>query len=246
MKLLLEIAYMGGRYHGYQTQDKAVTVQSTLQGILETFFKCPLKVTGCSRTDAGVHAKQFFCTIEGELYENLPPERLPLALAPFLPDDIAVLSAKKVDESFHPRYMAHSKEYEYYIWNETTLHPFWAGRAWHCPNTLDENAMNIAAAALVGEHDFCSLMAQGSPVHSTVRNIHYCDVRREGSLVIVRVAANGFLYNMVRIIAGTLVEVGKGKRSPDSITALLAGGERKKAGATLPPQGLYLNKVEYL
>ncbi len=245
MKLLLEIAYMGGRYHGYQTQDRAVTVQSTLQGILETFYKTPLKVTGCSRTDAGVHAKQFYCTIEGALYESLPPERLPLALAPYLPDDIAVLSAKKVDESFHPRYMAHSKEYEYCIWNEPTLHPFWAGRAWHCPNALDTDAMNQAAAKLVGEHDFRALMAQGSPVNSTVRTIHYCDVRREGSLVIVRVAANGFLYNMVRIIAGTLVEVGKGKLAPTDIDAILAEGVRKKAGATLPPQGLYLNKVEY-
>lgn len=238
---------MGTRYHGYQTQDRAVTVQSTLQGVLEGFYKVPLKVTGCSRTDAGVHAKQFFCTIEGELYESLPPERLPLALAPYLPDDIAVISAKKVEESFHPRYMAHSKEYEYYIWNEPTLHPFWAGRAWHCPNVLDVDEMNAAAALLVGEHDFKALMAQGSPVNSTVRTIHYCDVRKEaeGSLVVVRVAANGFLYNMVRIIAGTLVEVGKGKRTADSVASLLVEGERKKAGLTLPPQGLYLNKVEY-
>lgn len=245
MKLLLEIAYMGGRYHGYQTQDKATTVQSTLQACLERFFGAPLQLTGCSRTDAGVHAKQFYCTVEGRLYENLPPERLPLALSPYLPEDIAVLSAQPVTEDFHPRYMAHSKEYEYYIWNEPVLHPFWAGRAWHCPVKLNSTAMNEAAAKLTGIHDFKALMAQGSPVKSTVREIYYCDVRKEGSLVIIRVAANGFLYNMVRIIAGTLTEVGKGKLVPADMDAILAAGERKLAGSTLPPQGLYLNRVLY-
>lgn len=246
MKILLEIAYMGSRYHGYQTQNnEALTVQRVLQSALEGFYREKLLLTGCSRTDAGVHAKQFFCTVEGELHLSLPPEKIPLALRPYLPEDIAILSARKVEDSFHPRYLPHHKEYEYCIYNASVLHPFFAGRATHCPILLDADAMNRAAAHLVGRHDFAAFMAQGSAVKSTVREIFYCDVRREGDLVILRVAADGFLYNMVRIIAGTLADVGKGKLSPDEIPAILASKDRRKAGPTLPPEGLYLNRVVY-
>ncbi len=246
MKILLEIAYMGSRYHGYQTQNnEALTIQRVLQNALEGFYGAPLKITGCSRTDAGVHAKQFFCTMEGELTSTLPPEKIPFALRPYLPEDIAILSARAVSEDFHPRYMTHHKEYEYCIYNAPILHPYHAGRAWHCPVSLDVAAMERAAAHLVGRHDFAALMAQGSVVTSTVREIFYCDVRREGDLVIVRVAADGFLYNMVRIIAGTLADVGKGKIDPDAIPSVLASLDRRKAGPTLPPEGLYLNRVIY-
>ena len=246
MKILLEIAYMGSRYHGYQTQNnEALTIQRVLQNALEGFFGTPLKITGCSRTDAGVHAKQLFCTMEGEIRSSLPPEKLPLAMRQYLPDDIAILSAKAVDDSFHPRYMTHHKEYEYYIYNAPILHPYHAGRAWHCPVKLDVPAMQSAAAHLVGRYDFAALMAQGSVVQSTVREIFYCDVRQEGQLVIIRVAADGFLYNMVRIIAGTLSEVGKGKIAPADIPSILASLDRRRAGPTLPPEGLYLNRVIY-
>ncbi|MGM9648092.1 MAG: tRNA pseudouridine(38-40) synthase TruA [Eubacteriales bacterium] len=246
MKILLEIAYMGSHYHGYQTQNnEALTVQRVLQNALEDFFGVPLKITGCSRTDAGVHAKQFYCTVEGEIRSTLPPEKIPLALRPHLPEDIAILTARSVREEFHPRYLPHHKEYEYNIYNAPILHPYFAGRAWHCPVPLDVAAMNAAAAHLVGRHDFAALMAQGSAVKSTVREIHYCDVRKEGDLVIVRVAADGFLYNMVRIIAGTLTDVGKGKISPDEIPTILSSLDRTNAGPTLPPEGLYLNRVVY-
>lgn len=246
MKILLEIAYMGSRYHGYQTQNNsALTIQRVLQSALEDFYGETLLITGCSRTDAGVHAKQFFCTIEGELKKSIPPEKLPFALRQHLPEDIAILSAQKVSDDFHPRYLPHHKEYEYYIYNAPILHPFYAGRATHCPVKLDADAMNQAAAHLVGRHDFAALMAQGSPVNSTVREIFYCDVRKEGDLIIIRVAADGFLYNMVRIIAGTLTEVGKGKIDRDSIPAILQSLDRRRAGPTLPPEGLYLNRVFY-
>lgn len=246
MKILLEIAYMGSRYHGYQTQNnEALTIQRVLQNALEVFFGVPLKITGCSRTDAGVHAKQFYCTMEGEIRSTLPPEKIPLAMRQYLPEDIAILSARAVDEEFHPRYMTHHKEYEYYIYNAPLLHPYHAGRAWHCPVALDVAAMDAAAAHLVGRHDFAALMAQGSVVKSTVREINYCNVRKEGDLVIVRVAADGFLYNMVRIIAGTLTEVGKGKIAPEAIPAILTSMDRRKSGPTLPPEGLYLNRVVY-
>ena len=246
MKILLEIAYMGSRYHGYQTQNnEALTIQRVLQNALEEFFGVSLKITGCSRTDAGVHAKQFYCTMEGEIHSTLPPEKIPLAMRPHLPEDISILSARAVNEDFHPRYMTHHKEYEYYIYNAPILHPYHAGRAWHCPVALDAAAMNAAAAHLVGRHDFAALMAQGSVVSSTVREIYYCNVRREGDLVIVCVAADGFLYNMVRIIAGTLTDVGKGKIAPDRVPAILASLDRRMAGPTLPPEGLYLNRVVY-
>ena len=249
MKILLEIAYMGSQYHGYQTQNnEALTVQRVLQNALEGFYGQKLKITGCSRTDAGVHAKQFFCTMEaaeGDLCSTLPPDKIPLALRQYLPEDVAILSARAVSNEFHPRYLPHHKEYEYCIYNAPILHPFHADRAWHCPVTLDVDAMDAAARHLVGRHDFAALMAQGSVVSSSVREIFYCDVRREGDLVIVRVAADGFLYNMVRIIAGTLVEVGKGKIAADRIPAILASLDRREAGPTLPPQGLYLNRVVY-
>ncbi len=246
MKILLEIAYMGTRYHGYQTQNnEALTVQRVLQNALESFYETPLKVTGCSRTDAGVHAKQFYCTVEGDIRSTLPPAKIPFALRPSLPEDIAILSARAVPDEFHPRYLPHHKEYEYCIYNAPILHPYYAGRAWHCPVELDVAAMNAAAAHLVGRHDFAALMAQGSAVTSTTREIFYCDVRREGHLVTVRVAADGFLYNMVRIIAGTLVEAGKSKLSPHDLPALLASLDRRLAGPTLPPDGLYLNRVVY-
>ena len=246
MKILLEIAYMGSRYHGYQTQNnEALTIQKVLQTTLENFYGEKLLLTGCSRTDAGVHAKQFFCTMEGEFKKSVPPEKIPFALKQHLPSDIAILSARAVSDDFHPRYLPHHKEYEYHIYNAPILHPFYADRATHCPVELDHVAMNKAAAHLVGKHDFASLMAQGSPVNSTVREIFYCDVRREGNAVIIRVAAVGFLYNMVRIIAGTLSEVGKGKIAPDSIPHILKSKDRRLAGPTLPPQGLYLNRVVY-
>lgn len=246
MKILLEIAYMGSRYHGYQTQNnEALTIQRVLQNALESFYGEPLKITGCSRTDAGVHAKQFYCTMEGELRSTLPPEKIPLAMRPYLPEDIAILSAKEVSADFHPRYMTHHKEYEYYICNAPILHPYHAGRAWHCPVALDVDSMDTAAGHLVGRHDFAALMAQGSVVNSTVREIYYCNVRKEGDLVIIRVAADGFLYNMVRIIAGTLTDVGKGKTLAADIPVILASLDRRRAGPTLPPEGLYLNRVVY-
>jgi tRNA pseudouridine38-40 synthase len=182
---------------------------------------------------------------EGELCSTLPPDKIPLALRQHLPADIAILSARAVSDDFHPRYMTHHKEYEYCIYNAPILHPFHADRAWHCPALLDVAAMDAAARHLVGRHDFAALMAQGSVVTSTVREIFYCDVRKEGDLVIVRVAADGFLYNMVRIIAGTLTDVGKGKIAAEEIPAILTSLDRKKAGPTLPPQGLYLNRVIY-
>ena len=245
MKLLFEIAYLGCAYHGYQVQANAPTVQGTLQKALEEFYGVSLMLTGCSRTDAGVHARSFFLTVEGDLYENMPYDKIPLALAGFLPEDIRVLSVRAVPDGFHPRYDVDYKEYEYLIWNERVSSPFYSGRAWHCPLPLDVDIMNECASHFVGRKDFAAFMAQGSPVSSTVREIKYFYVEKEGSLVKIKVAADGFLYNMVRILSGTLVNVSQRRIALSEIDDIIASLDRKRAGMTLPPDGLYLNKVVY-
>ncbi|MGM9681768.1 MAG: tRNA pseudouridine(38-40) synthase TruA [Eubacteriales bacterium] len=245
MKLLLRIAYVGTRFHGFQVQPGLRTVQGTLQKALEDFFGEKLMLTGASRTDAGVHAKDFALTVEGNLFPSMPPEKLPLALAPYLPPDLSVLSATRVPEDFHPRYGVDYKEYQYLILNAPVRDPFYADRAWFDPIPLDLDRMNLAAKMLVGRHDFSAFMAQGSSVSTTVRTVRYFYAEREGNLVRIVVAADGFLYNMVRILAGTLVAVSDGKLDPADLPAILESGDRRRAGATLPPEGLYLCKVVY-
>lgn len=245
MKILLEIAYVGTAYHGFQVQNNAPSVQKTLQTALESFFGKKLLLSGCSRTDSGVHAKQFFCTVEGDFSENFPFEKLPIAASRFLPDDIAILSAKRVEDSFHVRYDVQFKEYEYLILNRAEKDPFLANRAYHYPRTLDVEAMNRAAALIVGKHDFASFMAAGSKIVDSVRTVKSCSVEKNGDLVIVRVSADGFLYNMVRIICGTLIAVSEGRIKVEEIPFVIDACDRKKAGTTLPPDGLYLAKVVY-
>ena len=245
MKILLEIAYVGTRYHGFQVQNNAPSVQKTLQNALEAFFGKKLLLSGCSRTDSGVHAKQFFCTAEGDIAETFPIEKLPIAASRFLPDDIAILSAKRVADSFHVRYDVRYKEYEYLILNRAEKDPFLASRAYHYPRALDLDAMNKAASLIVGKHDFASFMAAGSKIVDSVRTVKSCSVEKNGDLVTVRVSADGFLYNMVRIICGTLIAVSEGKIKAEDIPGVIDACDRKKAGATLPPDGLYLAKVIY-
>jgi tRNA pseudouridine38-40 synthase len=245
MKLLLTISYLGTHFHGFQVQPGLRTVQGTLQQALEGFFGEKLLLTGCSRTDAGVHARMFCLTVEGKLFPGMPPEKLPLALSPYLPPDLMILSARQVDDSFHPRYQVAYKEYRYEIWNHPIRNPFLADRAYHYPIKLDLAKMQTAADHLVGKHDFAAFMAQGSSVTSTVRTIRYFQVYQQGDLVILQVAADGFLYNMVRILAGTLLEVSAGRIAVDSMEKILASGDRRQAGTTLPPEGLYLSHVEY-
>ncbi len=245
MKILLEIAFVGSAYCGFQVQENAPSVQRTLQDALEMFFAVPLALTGCSRTDSKVHAKQFFCTAEGEIPENFPLDRLPIASRAFLPRDIAILSAKEVPASFHVRYDVQYKEYEYRILNTAATDPFMNGRVYHYPRPLDAAALDRAAAAFVGTHDFAGFMAAGSKVTDTVRTIRYFRVEREGVLVRMRVAADGFLYNMVRILCGTLLAVNEGKIAASELPAIIASRDRRRAGMTLPPEGLYLVKVVY-
>lgn len=245
MKILIELAYLGSAYSGFQVQENAPSVQKALQESLEMFFGMPLLITGCSRTDSGVHARQFFATAEGNIAESFPVEKLPKATARVLPRDIVILSASRVDESFHVRYDVEYKEYEYVIANTEILDPFMKDRAYHYPHPLDEALLNEAAGHFVGRHDFRGFMSQGSKVVDTVREIRYFTVHREGATVRMRVAADGFLYNMVRILCGTLIAVAEGKIPLDSLDDVIASKDRTRAGATLPPQGLYLSRVVY-
>ena len=252
MKLLLRIAYVGTRYGGYQVQPNADTVQARLNLAAERLFGYPCDIVGCSRTDSGVHAREFCAAVtgrgSGSLETDIPAARLPLAFSANLPEDICVYDACFVPSDFHPRYGVVMKEYIYRILNRAVRDPFEADRAYHLPRPIPEAAleqMNLAAEHLCGTHDFRAFMAQGSKIADTVRTVYASEVTREGDILLYRVRADGFLYNMVRILAGTLVEVGEGKRTAGEIPDILRSLDRSRAGRTLPACGLYLNRVFY-
>ena len=246
MKLLLKLSYLGTHYCGYQVQKNAVSVQEKLQDAIEDVYGKRYNVTGCSRTDAGVHARMYFCTVDaGDDCEKIPCEAVPAVLGKSLPVDISVLEASLKDDSFHPRYDVKEKEYEYLILNSKVRDPFLENRAYRYPMPLDVSLMQEAARRIIGRKDFCSFMSSGSSLTDTVRNVTDCSVFKDGDLVRVRITADGFLYNMVRIIVGTLIDVSAGKIMPEEIDSIILGKDRSKAGFTAPACGLYLIRVEY-
>ncbi len=249
MKILLKLAYVGTAYCGWQAQNNGNTVQQRLTDAAHRLFGFECDVTGCSRTDSGVHANGFCATVSkrGELglETSVPTDRIPRAINCFLPDDIAVVSAEWVDDGFHARYDVKSKEYVYKIFTRQERDPFLAERAWHHPKQLDVKAMNAAAQYFVGLHDFSAFMAQGSKIVDTRRTVFSAEVSSRGDTVEFRVSADGFLYNMVRIMTGTLVEVGEGKISPDELPNIISSCNRSSAGITAPACGLYLDRVFY-
>ncbi len=252
MKLLIDICFVGTNYCGWQKQKNKPTVQEAVTDAAKKLFGFDCDITGCSRTDSGVHANRFCATVaekgKNELRTTVPTDKIPRAFNNFLPSDVAVTAARFVEGDFHPRYGVAHKEYVYLIHGRAERDPFLSGLAWHIPHGFDAEAvgkMNTAAAQLVGKHDFRSFMASGSKIEDTVRTVKYANVTREGELIKLSIAADGFLYNMVRIIMGTLVEVGEGKREPCDISEIIEARDRRAAGKTAPPDGLYLNKVIY-
>lgn len=252
MKLLLKISFLGTNYCGYQVQPDKPTVQQKLNEASARIFGFDCDVVGCSRTDSGVHANEFFVCIskkgENELECTIPSASIPLAFNSVLPDDISVASGRMVESDFHPRYDVKYKEYIYKIWNDPIKNPFDFDRALHIPQKFSDEAvekMNSAAQRFCGKHDFASFMAQGSKIVDTDREVKYASVEREGNYIVFRVAADGFLYNMVRIMTGTLLLVAQGKIEPCDIDKIIESKNRKNAGSTAPACGLYLNKVEY-
>ena len=244
-KILLEIAYDGAAFSGYQVQPNQRTVQGELQRITEQVIGQPCLVSGCGRTDTGVHARQFFCSVETEQPISIPLHALPKVLNSYLPGDIAVKQAQQVEPDFHVRYNVKWKEYGYLIHNAPAPCPFYSKRAWHISRPLNLDLMQLATNEIVGTHDFSAFCASGSYVEDKVRTVRYIKCRREGEMLHISVAGNGFLYNMVRIITGTLVDVSDGKISPGDIPEIIASCDRSRAGMTAPPDGLYLNFVRY-
>ena len=242
-RLLLTLRYDGSRYHGWQVQKNAITVQETLQDAVERLTGIRSGLTGCSRTDAGVHAEMFCCAFDTA--SPLRGEKMVKALNAHLPRDIAVYGCREVEADFHPRYAALGKRYVYRIWNAPERNPFWEGRALHCRRPLDAAFLNEQAAAYVGTHDFASHQAAGSTVEETIRTVRRAEVERRGEMVLFTVEADGFLYNMVRIMVGTLLGLQAGSLEAGSIPAILESGSRERAGATAPACGLYLDHVFY-
>ena len=252
MKLLLKISFLGTNYNGYQVQPDKPTVQREINEASKKIFGFDCDVVGCSRTDSGVHANEFFVCIskKGESFIEctIPMTNVPLAYNSILPDDISVIESRLVDGDFHPRYDVKYKEYVYKIWNAPVKNPFFADRAYHIPQQYskeDIEKMNAAAQHFCGKHDFAAYMAQGSKIVDTKREIKYASVCKEGDFIVFKVAADGFLYNMVRIMTGTLLLVAQGKIEPCDIEKITESKNRKNAGMTVPACGLYLNRVEY-
>ncbi len=252
MKLFLDISFLGSNYCGYQVQPNKPTVQGELNSAAKQLFGYDCDIVGCSRTDSGVHANHFCLTVakkgENSIITSISENKLASAIDVRLPSDISVNFAKLVDDSFHARYDVKSKEYMYLILNSKSRSPFLHDRAWHYPRYIDDVAleqMNVAASHFVGKHDFRSYMAANSGVADTVRTIMNATVVRSGDMVIFKVSADGFLYNMVRILTGTLIGVAEEKISVSDIKQITASCNRANAGMTAPPHGLYLNKIFY-
>ncbi len=246
MKILLELCYDGSSFCGYQVQPDKPTVQSALQDAIEKLYGVRYPVKGCSRTDSGVHALQYFATYDTD--KILPVERIPSALNSVIDRHIAVRSARVVDDSFHVRHDVKMKEYEYLILTGDIPDPFMLGRIWHYPKKLRSDRLSLmkeASVAFIGRHDFSAFMSAGSDIADRVRDVKYLEITEDDGLIRIRIAADGFLYNMVRIIVGTLIEVASGRISPGDIAAILESRDRARAGMTAPPEGLYLRKVEF-
>lgn len=252
MKLFIKLSYRGSAYCGYQIQSNAPTVQNELNKAARSLFGYDCDIIGCSRTDSGVHANEFCATVSAKgtdsIDTKIPIGSIPLAFCAHLPNDISVHYADFVDSNFHPRYDVKYKEYLYRIWNRPERNPFIPDMCFHYPHPIGEHKlsnMNLAASEFCGTHDFISYMSKGGNTQDTVRNVMYSTVQRDGDFVEFRIAANGFLYNMVRIMAGTLIYVAEGKISPADISKITDGLNRKNAGFTAPASGLFLNKVVY-
>jgi tRNA pseudouridine38-40 synthase len=252
----LIIAYRGTRYHGWQQQpalesytgepppagEGIPTIQETLARAIGAVVGHPVAVTGSSRTDAGVHAKGQIAHFD-TTQQNIPAEGLRRAVNHKLPGDILIRSAEAVDNGFDAIQSTVRKRYQYFIWNHCDRPIFFNDLAWHRWQNLDTGAMAQAAAAFVGEHDFASFARPGHGRDTTVRTIHECQVSAAGPRIVIGIEGSGFLWNMVRIMVGTLVQVGLGNVSADEIPVMLAARDRTAAGPTAPPHGLYLQWI---
>ena len=237
------LKYLGTAYHGWQMQKDLPTVQETMEKAIGMLTGEKVHVTGCGRTDAGVHAKCYVANFKTD--STIPAERLPYALNTHLPVDVVVTKAFDVHENFNAIGSCVKKEYTYMIYNSRLKDPFYVNRAWFYPKRLDEKIMQEAAQQFVGTHDFAAVRSVGTEVKSTVRTVYYYNVERQGDIILLKVCANGFLYNMARAMAGTVVYAAEGKIAPREIGGILDSGNRTAAGPTVPPGGLYMTHLWY-
>lgn len=243
-RVRLIVAYDGTNYHGWQVQKNGITIESELNRCLTELLQEPIEVIGASRTDAGVHALENVAVFDTQA--RMPAEKISYALNQRLPEDIRIQKSEEVDADWHPRHCDSRKTYEYRIYRGEFAMPVKRLYSLFVYQQLDIGKMQEAARYFVGEHDFKSFCQVGAQVESTVRTIYDVSVYEEGSDVVIRVTGNGFLYNMVRIMAGTLLEIGKGKREPEEIKEMINATNREAAGPTAPAHGLMLVKYEFL
>ena len=241
--IALRLKYDGSRYHGWQVQKNDITVCQTMEEALEKVCGHPVKLVGCGRTDAGVHALRYCANFKSDC--RIPLDRLPLAVNSRLSGDIAVVAAAEAPEDFNAIGSCIKKEYIYKIHNSNIRDPFWEKRVCFYPQHLDMELMQAAAKAFEGTHDFRAVRSEGTQTRTTVRTVYWCRAEKEGDIITVSICANGFLYNMCRAMVGTMVYASYGKLLPEEIPLLLEKGDRRLTGPTMPPQGLYLNRVWY-
>lgn len=242
-RVMLTVAYDGTAYHGWQVQPNGVTIEGELNSVLKELTGEEIQVIGASRTDAGVHGLCNIAVFDTE--SNIPGEKFSYALNQRLPEDIKVVDSCEVAEDFHPRHVSSKKTYEYKIYNAKFPDPTKRLYSHFTYTPLNVEKMQEAATYLIGEHDFKSFCAPAAVVETTVRTLYKAEVIQDEEYIRIRVQGNGFLYNMVRIIAGTLMEVGSGKRQPEDIKTILEAKDRNAAGPTAPARGLMLINYEF-
>ncbi|NCB50363.1 MAG: tRNA pseudouridine(38-40) synthase TruA [Clostridia bacterium] len=241
--IALRLRYDGTAFHGWQVQKTDVSVAGTLEKALTRICEHPVKVTGCGRTDARVHALRYCANFKTN--STIPTDRVPLAVNSRLPADIAVTDSVEAPEDFNAIGNCLRKEYVYKIMNTRIRDPFLQNRVCFYPAQLEIEKMKRAGRAFEGTHDFAAVRSVGTETKTTVRTVYWCEAEREGDLITISVCADGFLYNMVRAIVGTMVYASHGKLEPEEIPALLETRDRRLTGPTMPPQGLYLSRVWY-
>ncbi len=237
------IWYCGSAYHGWQIQNNSLTIQEIFQKCLSDLLDQPTAVNGCSRTDAGVHAREYVLNFTTD--STITCRGIVFGMNSRLPDDIGVKSCEEVPLDFHARFDCKGKEYEYLIHNSEYKNPFYMNTAYRSWYPIDEKKLDSAAKDFIGEHDFKAMCSAECTKDNTVRTIKSFDVHRQGDMVTFTVSGDGFLYNMVRIMVGTLLFINEGKLEQGDIPRIIQSRDRTKAGRTVPPQGLYLNKVFY-
>ncbi len=242
-RIKLTVAYDGTNYCGWQVQPNGITIEEVLNRAIQKLTGENILVIGASRTDSGVHALGNVAVFDTET--TIPPEKLAMALNQRLPDDIVIVKSEEVPADFHPRYCDCSKTYEYHIINTRIPDPTRRLTNYFVSYELSIEKMRQAAAYLVGEHDFVSFCNVRTDVENTVRTITGLEILTNGDEITIRITGNGFLYNMVRIIVGTLIRVGRGFYEPEKVKEILEAKDRKAAGVTAPAHGLVLVKIDY-